>query len=121
VVIEWRAAPGDRSRLPALAADLVQRRVDVIVVDSTPGAQVVKNATSTIPIVPALVVDLVGSGLAASLQRSGVNVPGLSMMTPDLVAKRLQLLKEAIPSLARVGPLRNPEFAFQRRGGGTAV
>jgi putative ABC transport system substrate-binding protein len=112
VVIEWRAAHRDRSRLPALAADLVQRKVDVIVVDSTPGAQAAKNATSTIPIVLALVVDPVGSGLVASLQRPGGNVTGLSMMTPELAGKRLQLLKEAIPSLARVGVLRNPDFAF---------
>ncbi len=112
VVIEWRAAHGDRSRLPTLAADLVQRKVDVIVVDSTPGAQAAKNATSTIPIVLALVVDPVGSGLVASLQRPGGNVTGLSMMTPELAGKRLQLLKEAIPSLARVGVLRNPDFAF---------
>src|SRR5215831_10025230 len=67
VVIEWRVGHGDRSRLPELAADLVQRKVDVIVVDSTPGAQAAKNATSTIPIVLAQVVDPVGSGLVKSL------------------------------------------------------
>src|SRR5262245_24824362 len=112
VVIEWRVGHGNRSRLPELAADLVQRKVDVIVADSTPGAQAAKNATSTIPIVLALVVDPVGSGLVASLQRPGGNVTGLSMMTPELAGKRLQLLKEAIPSLVRVGVLRNPDFAF---------
>ena len=112
VVIDWRAAHGDRNRLSALAADLVQRKVDVIVVDSTPGAHAAKTATSTIPIVLALVVDPVGSGLVISLQRPGGNVTGLSMMTPELAGKRLQLLKEAIPSLARVGVLRNPDFAF---------
>jgi putative ABC transport system substrate-binding protein len=95
-----------------LAADLVQRKVDVIVVDSTPGAQAAKNATSTIPIVLALVVDPVGSGLVASLQRPSGNVTGLSMMTLELAGKRLQLLTEAIPSLVRVGVLRNPDFAF---------
>src|SRR5262245_6951946 len=68
VVIEWRAAHGDRGRIPELAADLVQRKVDVIVADSTPGGQAAKNATSTIPIVLALVVDPVGSGLVDSLQ-----------------------------------------------------
>src|SRR5215475_8182401 len=107
VVIEWRVAHGDRSRLPELAADLVQRKVDVIVVDSTPGAQAAKNATSTIPVVLALVVDPVGSGLVTSLQRPSGNVTGLSMMTLELAGKRLQLLKEAIPSLVRVGVLRN--------------
>src|SRR5262245_33253889 len=112
VVIEWRVGHGNRSRLPELAADLVQRKVDVIVADSTPGAQAAKNATSTIPIVLALVVDPVGSGLVASLQRPSGNVTGLSMMTLELAGKRLQLLKEAIPSLVRVGVLRNPDFAF---------
>ena len=112
VIIEWRAAHGDRSRLAALAADLLQLKVEVIVADSTPCAQAAKNATSTIPIVLALVVDPVGSGLVKSLQRPGGNVTGLSMMTPELAGKRLQLLKEAIPSLVRVGVLRNPDFAF---------
>ena len=126
VVIEWRAAYGDRSRLPELAADLVQRKVDVIVVDSTPCAQAAKNATSTIPIVLALVVDPVGSGLVTSLQRPGGNVTGLSMMTPELAGKRLQLLKEAIPSLARVGVpsesrLCVPHAGRQRSQGSSAL
>jgi len=112
VVIEWRVGHGNRCRLPELAADLVQRKVDVIVADSTPGAQAAKNAISTIPIVLALVVDPVGSGLVASLQRPSGNVTGLSMMTLELAGKRLQLLTEAIPSLVRVGVLRNPDFAF---------
>jgi putative ABC transport system substrate-binding protein len=87
VVIEWRAAHGDRSRLTELAADLVQRKVDVVVVDSTPGAEAAKNTTSAIPIVLALVADPVGSGLVASLPRPGGNVTGLSMMTPDLTGE----------------------------------
>jgi putative ABC transport system substrate-binding protein len=109
VVIEWRSASGDYDRIPELAASLVKRRVDVIVVDSTPGAQAITHATSTIPIVMAIVSDPVGSGLAASLAHPAGNVTGLSSMGTELSGKRLQLLKEAIPRLTRVAVLRNPD------------
>ena len=108
VVIEWRSAKGDFDQIPKLAADLVQRKVDVIVVDGTLATQVLKRATSTIPIVMALVADPVGSGLVASLAHPGENVTGLSQMIPELNVKRLQLLKETIPSLTRVAVLWNP-------------
>jgi len=108
VVIEWRSANGDYARIPELAADLVQRKVDVIVVVSTVAAQAAKRATSTIPIVMAIVGDPVGSGLVTSLAHPGGNVTGLSTMMADLSAKRLQLLKEAIPRVARVAVLWNP-------------
>jgi putative tryptophan/tyrosine transport system substrate-binding protein len=109
VVIEWRSANGDYALLPALASDLVQRKVDVIVVQTTPAAQAVKRATSTIPVVIALAGDPVGSGLVATLARPGGNITGLSTMATDLTAKRLQLLKEAIPRVARVAVLWNPD------------
>ncbi|MGH8863534.1 MAG: ABC transporter substrate-binding protein, partial [Burkholderiales bacterium] len=112
VVIEWRAAGGDYARVPELAADLVQRKVDVVVVTSTVGAQAVKRATSTIPIVMAIVADPVGSGLVTSLAHPGGNVTGLSLMTLELTAKRLQLLKEAVPRVARVAVLWNPDAPF---------
>jgi putative ABC transport system substrate-binding protein len=112
VVIEWRTATGDYHQIPELAADLVQRKVDVIVVVSTPAAQAVKRATSTIPIVMANVGDPVGSGLVTSLAHPGGNVTGLSTMTADLTAKRLQLLKEAVPRLTRVAVLWNPGTPF---------
>jgi len=108
VAIEWRSANGDYARVPELAADLVQRKVDVIVADTTFAAQAVKHATSTIPIVMALVADPVGSGLVANLARPDGNVTGLSIMLAELSAKRLQLLKEAIPRLTRVAVLWNP-------------
>jgi ABC-type uncharacterized transport system substrate-binding protein len=76
-----------------LVADLVRSKVDVIVQDSTVGTQITKRATSNIPIVMALVLDPVGSGLVESLARPGGNVTGLSMMAMELYAKRLQLLK----------------------------
>jgi putative ABC transport system substrate-binding protein len=108
VVIDWRVANGDYHQIPEMVADLVQRKVDVIVVISTPAAQAAQRATTTIPIVLALVADPVGSGLAASLTHPGGNITGLSLMTAELAAKRLQLLKEAIPRLNRVAVLWNP-------------
>ena len=112
MVIEWRSASGDYARIPELAADLVQRKVDVIVVEATLAAQAVKRATSTIPIVMAVVADPVGSGLVANLAHPGGNVTGLSLMVADLSAKRLQLLKEAIPRLTRVAVLWNPATPY---------
>jgi putative ABC transport system substrate-binding protein len=115
VVIEWRSAAGDYARVPELVADLVQRKVDVIVVDSTNAALATKRATSTIPIIMAIVADPVGSGLVASLAHPGGNVTGLSVMLTELSAKRLQLLKEAIPRLTRVAVLWNPDTPFHAK------
>ena len=108
VVIEWRYANGDYDRVPELVADLVRGKVDVIVVDGTVAAKVARRATSTIPIVMAFVADPVGSRLVASLAHPGGNVTGLSMMLMEISTKRLQLLKEAIPRVARVAVLWNP-------------
>ena len=108
VVIEWRFANGDYARLPELAADLAQRKVDVIVVESTVAVRAAKQATTTIPIVMALVGDPVGSGLVANLAHPAENITGLSLMTVDLSAKRLQLLKELVPRASRIAILWNP-------------
>ena len=115
VVIEWRSANGDYDRVPALVADLVQKKVEVIVQDSTVGTEVTKHATSTIPIVMALVLDPVGSGLVKSLAHPGENVTGLSMMATELYPKRLQLLKEVNPQLARAAVLWNPDHPFHAK------
>jgi putative ABC transport system substrate-binding protein len=115
VVIEWRSANGDYARLPQLAADLVERKVDVIVADTTPATQAAQRATSTIPIVMAIVADPVGSGLVANLSRPGGNITGLSIMLAELSAKRLQLLKEAMPSLTRVVVLWNPPTPYHAK------
>jgi putative ABC transport system substrate-binding protein len=109
VVIEWRSAKGDYEKVPGLVADLLQSKVDVIVVNTTFATRAVKRATSTIPIVMAVVADPVGSGLVASLARPGGNVTGLSVMLPELSAKRLQLIKEMVPRLTRVAVLWNPD------------
>ena len=115
VVIEWRSADGDYARIPELATDLVQRKVDVIVVDSTPGAQAVKRATSTIPIVMAIVGDPVGSGLVTNLAHPGGTVTGFSVLAAALSAKRLQLLKETVPRLTRVAALWNPDTQWHAK------
>src|SRR5215470_5792559 len=114
VVVEWRAANGNYNRLSELAVDLVRTKVDVIVVDGTVATRTAKRATSSIPIVMAAVADPVGSGLVANLAHPGGNVTGLTMMIPDLSAKRLQLLKEAIPRLTRVAVLWNPDTPYTR-------
>ena len=105
VLIEWRSAKGDYSRVPELIAELAHSGVELIVMDSTVGTQVAMRTAPTIPIVMALVVDPVGSGLVKSLVSPGGNVTGLSMMTTDLNSKRLQLLKEVTPQLSRVAIL----------------
>ena len=109
VVIEWRSANGDYNRVPELVTDLVQSKVDVIVVDGAVTAQVAKRSTSTIPIVMAFVGDPVGSGLVTNLPRPGANVTGLSLMTVELSTKRLQLLQDTIPRLTRVAVLQNQD------------
>jgi len=109
VVIEWRSANGDYGQIPQLVADLVQNKVDVIVVDGTPAARAALRATSTIPIVMALVADPIGSGLVTSLAHPGANITGLSLMKTEVTAKRLELLKNAIPRLTRVAVLWNPD------------
>ncbi len=115
VVIEWRSAKGDYGRVPELVSDLVQRRVDAIVLDSTVATEITMRATSTIPIVMALVLDPVGSGLVKSLAHPGGNVTGLSMMATELYPKRLQLLKEINPQLARATVLWNPDHPFHAK------
>jgi putative tryptophan/tyrosine transport system substrate-binding protein len=112
VVIDWRPASGDYARVPELVADLIQHKVDVIVVDNTVAARAAQRATSTIPIVMAIVADPVGSGLITNLAHPGENVTGLSQMFPDLTTKQLQLLKETIPQLTRVAVIWNPDTPF---------
>ena len=104
---EFRSAQGQAERLPRLAEELVQLKVDVIVVGNPPAAQAVQRATSTIPIVIGL-FDPVASGLVTDLAHPGGNITGLSSMFTELIAKRLQVLKETIPRLTRVTVLWNP-------------
>lgn len=105
LTIEVRHADGQNARLAALAADLVRLKVDVIVTAVGPDTIAAKNATTTIPIVMASAGDPVGTGLVASLARPGGNITGLTQISSDLAGKRLQLLKEIVPGLARAAVL----------------
>jgi putative tryptophan/tyrosine transport system substrate-binding protein len=104
-----RSADGKLDRLPALATELVAARVDVIVAVNTPGARAAIHATKQIPIVMTEVGDPVGTGFVSNLARPGGNVTGISTMVGELTAKRLAILKEAVPSAKRLAVMFNPE------------
>jgi putative ABC transport system substrate-binding protein len=107
IAIEYRFTESKGiERLPELAADLVRLKVDLIVATDTPSAMAAKNSTQAIPIVMANVGDPIGSGLVSSLARPGGNVTGNASLTPELNSKRLEVLKDVVPRLARVGVLR---------------
>jgi len=108
IAIEYRSAEGKLDRLPAVADELVRLKVDVLLTSSTSGALALKNATRTIPIVFLGVGDPVAAGLIDSLARPGGNITGFTDISAALAGKRLELLKETIPKLSRVGVLWNP-------------
>jgi ABC-type uncharacterized transport system substrate-binding protein len=108
LIVERRYSEGRTERWPEIAAELVKLRVDIILVNTTPAALAAKRATSTIPIVFPTAFDPVGAGLAASLSRPGGNVTGLGLLVPEVSAKGLTLLKEAVPRLTQVAVLWNP-------------
>jgi putative tryptophan/tyrosine transport system substrate-binding protein len=114
LLIEYRWAEGDYKRLRGLADELVQLKVDVLVTHASAGALAAKSATSTIPIVLTAVGDIVALGLVSSLSLPGGNITGLSIFTPELTAKRLELLKEAVPSLTKAALLLNPDNPLNR-------
>jgi putative ABC transport system substrate-binding protein len=109
LLIEYRYAEGKPERLSELAAELVRLPVDVIVASSPMGVRAAQQATRTIPIVMSTLPDPVGEGFVASLARPGGNTTGLTLDSEDLASKQLELLKEALPKLSRVGVLRNPK------------
>jgi putative ABC transport system substrate-binding protein len=115
VAIEWRGAEGQASRFPALAADLVRLNVDVIVATVPPAIQAAQSATKTIPIVMVTPADPIGAGFVRSLARPGGNVTGLTWQTQETVPKRLQLLKETVPTLGRVAVLWDTTEPARRR------
>jgi ABC-type uncharacterized transport system substrate-binding protein len=108
LLIENRYAEGRPARYPALIAELIRLKVDVLVVRGRASAVAAKQATSTIPIVVPIMGDPVAEGLVASLARPGGNVTGLSMLNTELSAKRVELLKEVLPRAKRVAVLRDP-------------
>ena len=109
IAIEWRYGKGQEELVPKLAAELAQLNVEILVTDGTNVTRAAMNATKTIPIVMASDADPVGNGFVASLARPGGNVTGLVNLLAGLSGKRLEILKEAVPGLLRVGILWNPE------------
>jgi putative ABC transport system substrate-binding protein len=109
ILIEYRWAEGRYERLSDLARDLVHLKVDLIVTHGVPGVSAAKNATETIPIVMAIVGDAVGFGLVSNIARPGKNVTGSSFFGPEVIAKRLEILREIVPNASRVALLFNPD------------
>jgi putative ABC transport system substrate-binding protein len=108
LVIEYRSADGKQERFPSLANDLVRLNVDLILAGSTPHARAAQQATRTIPIVVPVMGDPVADGLVASLARPGANLTGSTFLGPELVPKRLELLKQTLPKASRVAALWHP-------------
>jgi putative ABC transport system substrate-binding protein len=115
IVIESRYAEGQLTRLPALAAELVHLAPDVIWTHSTEATQAAKQATTTIPVVIGVENNMVEEGFVASLARPGGNLTGMELRAIELTGKRLQLLKDAVPTIARVAVLVNPTLSGHER------
>jgi putative ABC transport system substrate-binding protein len=113
IVVEFRWAGGKYDRFPALIAELLAQKVDVLVTAGTPATLAIKKATSTVPLVMIAVGDPVGTKIVDSLARPGGNITGLTSISPELEAKRLELLKEVVPSLKHFAVLWNPQNAYQ--------
>jgi len=111
LMIEWRFAEDDYERLPSLAAELVQLKVDVIVASGSGATRAAQNVTTTIPIVMANVGDALGSGIVKSLARPGGNITGTSLVLGDIGPKQLEMLLSVVPKLSRVAVLFNPASA----------
>ena len=109
IIVEWRFADGKYERLPGLADELVKSNVEVLVTHSTPGAQTLQRATSTVPIVFMAVGNPLELGLVRSLSRPGGNITGVANMTNEVGPKQVQLLKAVLPKLSRIGVLFNPQ------------
>ena len=109
LIIEWRSADGKYERLPEMAKQLLQSKIDVLVVDSTPGVKAAQAATTTVPIVMISVGDPVASGFVASLSRPGGNITGLSNVVADVSSKYVEILRLAIPALSHIAVLSNPD------------
>jgi len=109
IVIEYRWAEGNYERFPGLIAELLTQRVEVIVTAGTPATQAVKKATTSVPLVMVAVGDPVATGIVASLNRPGGNITGLTSIAEETEGKRLELLREVLPTVSRVAVLSNPE------------
>jgi putative ABC transport system substrate-binding protein len=112
ILIEYRWAEGKYERFPALIAELIASKVDVIVTAGTPATQAYQKARTSIPLVMVAVGDPVGTGIVASLNRPGGNITGLTSISPELESKRIELLREVIPKLSHIAVLWNPKNAY---------
>ena len=108
LVVEYRWAEGQYERLPELVAELIRSKIEVIVTHGTPGTRAAKQATTTIPIVMATVADPVATGIVVSFARPGGNITGSTFSSPELNAKRLDLLKEVMPQITQAAIILNP-------------
>ncbi|MFZ2136848.1 MAG: ABC transporter substrate-binding protein [Xanthobacteraceae bacterium] len=113
IIIEYRWSDVKYDRLPGLVAELVHLGIDVLVTYGTPATRAAKQATTTVPIVMAISGDAIATGLIVSLNRPGGNITGSTFFNPELCAKRLELIKEAVPSTMRVGVLSTPDNPIQ--------
>jgi putative ABC transport system substrate-binding protein len=109
IVVEYRYAEGKQDLVPSLVSELVQLKVDILVLVTLPSVRAAKAATNTIPIIMVLAVDPVATGIVDSLARPGANITGLTTLQRDLSGKRLELLKEVVPAMSRVGVLRDAD------------
>ena len=116
IAIEYRYADGNADRIPDLAAELVDLKVDIIVTYQTPSVLAVKKASTTIPIVFTMLSFPVENGIVSSFARPGGNATGLTVLSEELNGKRLELLKETVPNITRIGVLSNPANPTQRLG-----
>src|SRR5450759_2363389 len=107
LIIEYRSADGHADRFPALALELVRRRVDLIVTRGTPAARCAKETTTTIPVVMAAIGEPLGVGIVATLAQPGSNITGLSAFVTELAGKRIELIKELLPSISLVAFMQN--------------
>jgi putative tryptophan/tyrosine transport system substrate-binding protein len=115
IIIEYRWANGNYARLPALAAELARSNVDLVVTSGTTGSIAAKQATTLIPIVMVNVGDPVASGLVASLARPGGNITGLSVFSPEIHSKRMELLQKVVPHISKVAVLLNADSSINRK------
>jgi putative tryptophan/tyrosine transport system substrate-binding protein len=113
IIIEYRWSEGKYDRLPGLAAELLHLGIDVLVTYGTPATRAAKQATTTVPIVMAVSGDAIATGLIISLNRPGGDITGSTFFNPELCAKRLELIKQAVPSTTRVAVLSNPDNPIQ--------
>src|SRR5436190_11813014 len=114
ILIEYRSADGKIERFPQLAKELASLKLDLIIAPNTPAARAVQRATSSIPVVVPIMGDPIEDGLVASLARPGGNITGLTFLGPELVSKRLGLLKQALPNASRVAALWHPDAYGER-------